>query len=76
MIPELSDNDRMVIHERFLEIIVPKLQKHSARLGTIGCDFAGEKYRNWCIRFESIGSDFELVDFEYDENGSGLDLDL
>ena len=28
------------------------------------------------IQFRSVGSFFEIVDFEYDEEGEGLDLDL
>ncbi len=62
----------MVFHEE----IVPKLTKLGARLGTLNCEFAGERYRKWGVQFRSVGSDFEILDFEYDEEGAGMDLDL
>ena len=43
---------------------------------TLNCEFAGEQYRNWNIRFKSVGSGFDIVEFEYDEEGCGIDLDL
>ena len=33
-------------------------------------------YKDWSIQFKSAGSDFDIVEFEYDENGEGIDLDL
>ena len=73
---ELSDEDRGYIRERFHEEVVPKLNKLSARLGTLNCEFAGERYKNWTLQFKSRGNDFEIVDFEYDEEGAGIDLDM
>ena len=73
---ELDDDDKSHITDIFFEEIVPKLRKLDARLGNVNCDFAGEGYRDWTIRFRSVGSDFEIVDFEYDEDGEGMDLDL
>ena len=64
------------IREIFTEEITPKLRKLHARLGTLNCDFAGEQYRYWTIRFESAGDDFHIVEFEYDEEGVGVDLDI
>jgi hypothetical protein len=60
----------------FYEQIVPKLTRLHARNGVIGCDFAGTRYKHWQIRFRSRGNDFDIVDFEYDEAGGDLDLDL
>ena len=74
--PELDDDDKTHITDIFFEEVVPKLRKLGARLGNLNCDFAGEEYRNWTILFRSIGSDFKIVDFEYDEDGEGMDLDL
>lgn len=74
--PELDDDDKTRIIDIFFEEVVPKLRKLDARLGNVNCDFAGEQYRDWTILFRSIGSDFEIVDFEYDEDGEGMDLDL
>ncbi|MCP4667095.1 MAG: hypothetical protein GY849_12095 [Deltaproteobacteria bacterium] len=74
--PELDDDDKVRITDIFFEEVVPKLRKLDARLGNVNCDFAGEAYRDWTILFRSIGSDFEIVDFEYDEDGEGMDLDL
>jgi hypothetical protein len=44
-------------------------------LGTLSCEFAGEQYKHWTLRFRSVGSDFEIVEFEYDEDADNLDLD-
>ena len=76
IIKELSDEDRDHIREVFHEEIVPKLQKSHARLGMLNCDFAGEQYKHWNIQFKSVGSDFDIVNFEYDQEGCGLDLEL
>ena len=73
---ELSDDDVGYIREVFFEEIVPKLRNYHARLGTLNCEFAGEQYKYWNIQFKSVGSDFDIVAFEYDEEGSGLDMDL
>jgi hypothetical protein len=72
---ELDDDDRIRITDIFLEEVVAKLKKMDARIGTLNCDFAGEQYRNWNIHFKSTGSDFEIVDFEYDEDSYGFSLD-
>lgn len=74
--PELSDEDKHRIIESFHEEVVPKLRKLHARLGTLSCEFAGERYRNWVVQFRSAGSDFEIQEFEYDEDAGDLDLDL
>ena len=81
MIPEscindLDDEDKIYISELFFENIVPKLMRLSARIGTINCEFAGDKYKDWNLRFTSAGSGFDIVEFEYDEDGTGMDLDL
>jgi len=76
MEPTLTPDDRAVIQEIFEKEVVPKLAKLHARRGTLNCDFAGEKYRNWSLEFRSAGAGFDIVDFEYDEQGSGIDLDL
>jgi hypothetical protein len=73
---DLTDEDKDHIRGVFREDIVPRLVKLHARRGNIGCDFAGPEYRKWVIQFTSRGEDFEIVDFEYDEDGVGMDLDL
>jgi len=72
----LTDEEKSEIQELFIEAIVPKLKKLDARRGIIGCEFAGPQYANWMIQFRSRGEEFEIVDFEYDEKGAGIDLDL
>ena len=72
----LTDEEKSDIRELFFEAVVPKLQKLDARLGTISCEFAGPQYTKWMIQFRSRGEEFEIVDFEWDEQGSGIDLDL
>jgi len=72
----LTDEEKSEIQEIFFEKIVLKLKKLDARLGTISCEFAGPQYANWMIQFRSRGQEFEIVDFEYDENAAGIDLDL
>jgi hypothetical protein len=76
LITELDEEDKLHIMEVFMETVAPKLRRLQARMGTIGCDFAGERYANWAVRFRESGSDFEIVAFEYDEDACGLDLDL
>lgn len=73
---QLEDDDRDFISGLFFEEIVPKLHKLSARSGTVNCDFAGTRYKNWNIRFHSSGSGFDIEEFEYDAEGTGMDLDL
>ena len=73
---ELDDDDKTEIIEIFFERVVPKLIKLNARLGNLCCDFAGEKYKYWMIRFRSNGPAFDIVEFEYDEDGAGIGLDL
>ena len=81
MIPEsyindLDDEEKGHIAELFYEDIVPKLMRLNARIGTINCEFAGEKYKDWNLRFATKGSGFDIVEFEYDEDGTGMDFDL
>lgn len=75
-LPDLDEDEKILLSELFEEEIVPKLIKLGARLGTINCSFAGEKYQKWNISFKSIGSDFMISDFEFDEDGASMDLDL
>jgi hypothetical protein len=42
----------------------------------VGCGFAGPRFSHWQIHFRSRGDDFDIVDFEYDEEGCDIDLDL
>ena len=73
---ELDDDDKELIRAIFYEKIVPKLDKLHARLGILNCDFAGKQFRNWGIAFRSKGSGYDVVSFEYDEDGVGIDLDI
>ena len=73
---ELGDEEKVLIQEVFYREIVPKLTWLHARNGVLSCEFAGSQYREWQIQFRSKGADFEIVDFEYDEDGCGIDLDL
>ena len=74
--PHLHEDEKDYIREIFFEDVVPKLRSLHARRGNLNCGFAGDKYKPWSIRFESTGSGFDIVDFEWDEDGSGMDLDL
>jgi len=76
LVDELDDDDKAHITEIFFENIVPKLIKRGARIGNLNCDFAGEQYKKWSIHFKSKRSDFDIVEFEYDEDGYGMDLAL
>ena len=76
LVDELDDDDKAYIRDVFFEHIVPKLIKCDARLGNLSCEFAGEKYKNWMIQFQSKRSGFDIVEFEYDEDGESIDLDL
>ena len=62
---ELDDDDRIRIQEAFERDMVPRLKKLHARVGTLNCVFAGDEYGSWNIRFNSTGSDFDIIDFEY-----------
>ena len=73
---ELDEEDKDHIRAVFDDEVVPKLVKHSARLGTLSCGFAGQEYEHWTIEFRSVGDDYEIVSFEYDEEADSLDLDL
>jgi hypothetical protein len=73
---ELEDHEKAGIAELFDDKIVPKLRNLHARIGTVSCEFAGEGYKNWIIHFKSRGEDFDIVDFEYDEEACSFDLDL
>jgi hypothetical protein len=73
---KLNDEDRIRIADLFQEEIVPRLERLNARIGTLNCGFAGEKYGNWNLRFKLSGSDFIITEFEYDMNGTSVDLDL
>ncbi|MFO7785460.1 MAG: hypothetical protein ACQET7_04980 [Thermodesulfobacteriota bacterium] len=73
---ELDEDDLAVIRDVFDEKITPKLRRRHARTGTLSCEFAGPAYAGWILRFRSIGNDFEIIDYEYDQDGDGLDLDL
>lgn len=73
---ELDEDEMEFIRQIFFQEVVPKLKRLSARRGALNCEFAGKKYCYWNILFESAGSGFDIVDFEYDEDGAGMDLDL
>ena len=75
-IPDLDEDKKIFLNEIFREEIVPKLIRLGARTGTINCGFAGNEYQNWNVRFRSVGSDFIISDFEFDEDGASIDLDL
>ena len=74
--PALDEDEKIYLSEIFQEKIIPKLVRLGARIGTINCGFAGDEYQKWNIRFRSIGSDFIISDFEFDEEGVSIDLDL
>jgi hypothetical protein len=72
---ELDDDDKALITQIFFEEMVEKLKRIDARIGTLNCDFAGNQYKNWNITFKSKGPGFEIVEFEYDEDSYGFNLD-
>ena len=72
---ELDDDDKAFITEIFFEEMVAKLKKVDARIGTLNCDFSGNRYKHWNITFKSKGPGFEIVDFEYDADSYGFSLD-
>jgi hypothetical protein len=73
---ELEDEEKDAIREVFSKHVAPKLARLHARNGVISCAFASPQYKNWQIHFRSVGSDFDIVEFEYDEEADGMDLDL
>lgn len=73
---ELDEEDKVHISEIFHREIVPKLRRLDARIGTLNCSFAGEKYKHWNLIFRSEKSGYEIVDFEYDKNSRSLNLDF
>jgi hypothetical protein len=74
--PQLGEEDEAYIRDLFYREIVPKLVRLHARNGVVGCDFAGSRFSKWQIHFRSWGESFDIVDFEYDEEGCGIDFDL
>jgi hypothetical protein len=74
--PLLDDEDKESIRDLFYREIVPKLIRLQARNGVVGCGFAGPRFSHWQIHFRFRGDDFDIVDFEYDEEGCDIDLDL
>jgi hypothetical protein len=73
---ELDDEEKGYIRAAFFEEVAPKLRRLHARKGSISCEFAGIQYRKWTIQFDSKGSDFGILSFEYDEDAGSIDLDL
>lgn len=73
---ELDEDDRAHIAAVFEEVIVPKLKLYQARIGSLGCGFAGDAYKRWVLHFRPSGDDYEITELEYDEDGKGLDLDF
>ncbi|MBN2122648.1 MAG: hypothetical protein JW821_00005, partial [Deltaproteobacteria bacterium] len=47
---ELTEEDMDRIREVFSEEIVPKLARRQARIGVLGCGFAGPEYSRWAVR--------------------------
>ena len=74
--PILSEEEKTLITEIFVDSVIPKLRTLNARNGILNCDFAGQEFGSWNIRFESAGPDFRIVDFEYDEESCGISLEL
>jgi hypothetical protein len=63
----LTQEEKEHIKEVFYREMVPKLRLWNARIGTLNCKFAGEKYSNWTLLFKQArGFDFDIVGFEYD----------
>ncbi len=74
--PRLSPEDETHIQTLFQDKIAPRLQRLGARAGALSCDFAGEGYRQWTLRFRSCGTEFSIVEIEYDPDATPVDLDL
>ncbi len=70
----LDQDQRIHISLVFEQEVVPRLKIRNARTGALCCDFAGKQYGNWLLFFRSRGYGFEITDFEYDEDASGLNL--
>lgn len=68
---ELSEEDRLYLREAFLHEMVPLLKEWQGRTGVVNCTFAGAKYAGWNIVFKSVGSGFEVVEFERTERKRG-----
>jgi len=73
---ELDTEERAHITRVFAERVGPRLRLYSARMGSLGCGFAGEAYDHWVLHFRSVGDDFEITEFEYDEDARTVDLGL
>lgn len=73
---EISEHDKLQIRAAFSEIIAPKLRSLGARTGTLNCEFAGPRFKNWTIHFQSNREDFVITEFEYDGTSDHLDLEL
>jgi len=71
---ELTEDEKFQIMTSFSEEVVPKLKKLNARIGSLNCTFAGPQFSNWLIHFRETRSDFEITEFEYDEDSRDLDL--
>ena len=71
---DLTEDDKVKIMAAFSEEVVPKLKKLNARIGALSCAFAGPQYTNWLVHFREIRSDFEITEFEYDEDSRDMDL--
>jgi len=71
---ELDAEDRDLISRIFEERISPRLKLYHARTGALGCGFAGDAYANWVLHFRSVSDDFEITEFEYDEEARNVDL--
>jgi len=71
----LTAEERAHILDVFHEEMAPKLRRLDARSGVIDCGFAGDRFKCWMITFRSRGSAFEIVEFEYDEEGGEMSLD-
>jgi hypothetical protein len=71
---ELTENEKFEIMTAFSEKVAPKLKKLNARIGALNCEFAGPQYGNWLIHFRETRADFEITEFEYDEDSRDLDL--
>jgi hypothetical protein len=72
----LGEEEEWIIRALFHDTIVPKLQSLQARVGTISCAFAGDRYATWVLHFKSSGRGFTIVELEYDPDACAIDLDL
>ncbi len=74
IVPELDEEDRLLIREVFEKDIAPRLIMMHARTGTINCEFAGERYKHWLLEFRSNRSGLDIVRFEYDPDSRSFPL--